>query len=169
MKYRSIIIDFCSSHLTRGAWIEIFRSLLIWNFSKVAPHTRCVDWNINVPAIFVSTVWSHLTRGAWIEIAKYIGVDVNYVVAPHTRCVDWNINTTELNIFLLGRTSHEVRGLKYLRSCKNENCKESHLTRGAWIEICVSTQQSKAVESHLTRGVWEEFWCVNEPISWFAS
>ena len=32
-----------SSHLTRGAWIEIRRSALSLLSALVAPHTRCVD------------------------------------------------------------------------------------------------------------------------------
>ena len=60
------------SHLTRGAWIEIYKTM---------PNGQLVGM-------------SHLTRGAWIEIT-----------------------TPGANIFLKpGRTSHEVRGLKY---CSN--------------------------------------------------
>ena len=35
----------------------------------------------------------------------------------------------------LGRTSHEVRGLKYIFGKIIETVLQSHLTRGAWIEI----------------------------------
>ena len=34
-----------------------------------------------------------------------------------------------------GRTSHEVRGLKYTSCVQNLLNNKSHLTRGAWIEI----------------------------------
>ena len=35
----------------------------------------------------------------------------------------------------MGRTSHEVRGLKYLVYAVRDLEPASHLTRGAWIEI----------------------------------
>ena len=56
---------------------------------------------------------SHLTRGAWIEI----------------------IENLFFGDFIPSRTSHEVRGLKYLNSGKKIDIRMSHLTRGAWIEI----------------------------------
>ena len=56
---------------------------------------------------------SHLTRGAWIEIRKS---DPDYEKCP-------------------GRTSHEVRGLKYKGFFRLNQYFASHLTRGAWIEI----------------------------------
>ena len=36
---------------------------------------------------------------------------------------------------LSGRTSHEVRGLKFLFGILSADSDLSHLTRGAWIEI----------------------------------
>ena len=61
-------VTIVTSHLTRGAWIEIFTLLC------GLLHTL-----------------SHLTRGAWIEIYH------SGIVLPRPP----------------GRTSHEVRGLKY--------------------------------------------------------
>ena len=56
---------------------------------------------------------SHLTRGAWIEIKM----------------------TVTTLLLLRGRTSHEVRGLKYKNDVYREAILKSYLTRGAWIEI----------------------------------
>ena len=56
---------------------------------------------------------SHLTRGAWIEIKM----------------------TVTTLLLLRGRTSHEVRGLKYEFKVKPFKPVGSHLTRGAWIEM----------------------------------
>ena len=144
------------SHLTRGAWIEIYLRCVIAPMIKVAPHTRCVDWNryiishcdgeisrtshevrglkyfkqiINektnsrtsheVRGLKFSTISmesrslpSHLTRGAWIEITRQRKSKEEIQVAPHTRCVDWNILYIIIRCVLIGRTSHEVRGLK---------------------------------------------------------
>ena|GEM_PF-5999132 len=41
----------------------------------------------------------------------------------------------------LGRTSHEVRGLKWLDPKDYQVKGVSHLTRGAWIEIETGTKQ----------------------------
>ena len=60
---------------------------------------------------------SHLTRGAWIEILST------------TLCDGRKLES---------RTSHEVRGLKYLNSRHGHILSASHLTRGAWIEIACS-------------------------------
>ena len=56
---------------------------------------------------------SHLTRGAWIEMVE---------IQDENQIPD-------------GRTSHEVRGLKYAIVRVDAGNYESHLTRGAWIEI----------------------------------
>ncbi len=55
-----------------------------------------------------------------------------------------------------GRTSHEVRGLKYAIVRVDAGNYESHLTRGAWIEIPKSRVKSREEPSHLTRGAWIE-------------
>ena len=56
-----------TSHLTRGAWIEILCA-------------GSSGYDIRM---------SHLTRGAWIEISNISAVcTVVTDVAPHTRCVD---------------------------------------------------------------------------------
>ena len=147
------------SHLTRGAWIEIalasYELLLavcrtshevrglkyLWRRIRtcgfaVAPHTRCVDWNMKLFMLITIAFSSHLTRGAWIEIAVSPKppivlvvaphtrcVDWNFgnprtckridYVAPHTRCVDWNFLTSSPHASRPCRTSHEVRGLKF--------------------------------------------------------
>ena len=131
-----IIINVFRSHLTRGAWIEMTLSLMKQSGNDVAPHTRCVDWNTEITKNNYHNIESHLTRGAWIEMVF--------------ACM--RLSPTR------SRTSHEVRGLKYLISRINHlstfvaphtRCVDwniiirkhlhlpflSHLTRGAWIEI----------------------------------
>ncbi len=39
------------------------------------------------------------------------------------------------NLYFCCRTSHEVRGLKFLFPVRSQIWRWSHLTRGAWIEI----------------------------------
>ena len=54
------------------------------------------------------------------------------------------------------RTSHEVRGLKWLMGWEDENGLKSHLTRGAWIEINEQnklTAKGKRRTSHEVRGL----------------
>ena len=168
------------SHLTRGAWIEIKINLVATWQPRVAPHTRCVDWNFILKVIevykclshltrgawieivarwllliasvrrtshevrglklkwfcnFFVHVWSHLTRGAWIEMMYWLNICRLDSVAPHTRCVDWNSNELNVVLFHSCRTSHEVRGLKFLLLVPFLEYVGSHLTRGAWIEI----------------------------------
>ena len=55
-----------------------------------------------------------------------------------------------------GRTSHEVRGLKSFLSGFMGVKGESHLTRGAWIEIHMHCLVVSLYVSHLTRGAWIE-------------
>mgnify|MGYP001522475899 CR=1 FL=1 len=100
------------SHLTRGAWIEMWRN-----------------------SVTLGTRLSHLTRGAWIEIHFSAQIHVPRLVAPHTRCVDWNVFWKSWYTSYICRTSHEVRGLKLSKRKKQYLQKRSHLTRGAWIEI----------------------------------
>ncbi len=143
------------SHLTRGAWIEMYTSQVTrylitvaphtrcvdWNFTFmcspctiwlcVAPHTRCVDWNrFFVMWFFLSK--SHLTRGAWIEIQAPLKLTYISFVAPHTRCVDWNYIQNPLRKTGESRTSHEVRGLKYKyeNGQKQTSGRTSHEVRG---------------------------------------
>ena len=123
----------------------------------VAPHTRCVDWNDVIQCFYRKGFLSHLTRGAWIEIHDHhmkrwfqmshltrgawieIILPTNFfplmTVAPHTRCVDWNITPFKHLYYLVSRTSHEVRGLKFNDKKITAHHAMSHLTRGAWIEI----------------------------------
>ena len=56
----------------------------------------------------------------------------------------------------ISRTSHEVRGLKCENSKYFQGGGESHLTRGAWIEMEISFICLLYVWSHLTRGAWIE-------------
>ena len=98
------------SHLTRGAWIEIFMHSLLsvmfpgrtshevrglkcffspWNdFLDLSHLTRGAWIEIWQPETKYEVGQSHLTRGAWIEICKIENLNVNMIVAPHTRCVD---------------------------------------------------------------------------------
>ena len=78
---------------------------------------------------------SHLTRGAWIEIETWIDLEAQY----------------------RSRTSHEVRGLKYVIIVNNPFDRRSHLTRGAWIEMLQKRfPATRVLKSHLTRGAWIE-------------
>ena len=57
---------------------------------------------------------------------------------------------------VLGRTSHEVRGLKWLRQLLGKTSIKSHLTRGAWIEIGSIhglSRHSNSRTSHEVRGL----------------
>ena len=54
------------------------------------------------------------------------------------------------------RTSHEVRGLKYYWLEDLHIADQSHLTRGAWIEILIELSYQSVSMSHLTRGAWIE-------------
>ena len=55
-----------------------------------------------------------------------------------------------------GRTSRGVRGLKYGYAAGIARSEESHLSRGAWIEIIVGDYLLVADGSHLSRGAWIE-------------
>ncbi len=78
---------------------------------------------------------SHLTRGAWIEI-MILSIDS----LPDS-----------------GRTSHEVRGLKFCSNTERISCiVTSHLTRGAWIEIVkqgTPAEPTRSRTSHEVRGL----------------
>ena len=134
------------SHLTRGAWIEITNTSWRSGLWAVAPHTRCVDWNSSNLQNPRTKKTSHLTRGAWIEMQTAATSTALLLVAPHTRCVDWNRYWLIILIIRLSRTSHEVRGLKYIILYQATVSKVmSHLTRGAWIEIVVIALIGRAV------------------------
>ena len=81
------------SHLTRGAWIEIIAE---GNgaISTGSHLTRGAWIEIFCRCVTYLLLWSHLTRGAWIEIAILLWL------AKSEQC----------------RTSHEVRGLKWMES-----------------------------------------------------
>ena len=55
-----------------------------------------------------------------------------------------------------GRTSQEVRGLKYSANLVLSNVLVSHLARGAWIEIKPRLFLAMESWSHLARGAWIE-------------
>ena len=81
------------SHLTRGAWIEIAGKVV--NVAEgLESHLTRGAWIeiVRLSAILRDRSLSHLTRGAWIEITK------NALIFKLCVC----------------RTSHEVRGLKFL-------------------------------------------------------
>ena len=75
------------SHLTRGAWIEIF-DLQFTRYIIKSHLTRGAWIEIIVLPAPVLHPWSHLTRGAWIEISRSLPNRHFACVAPHTRCVD---------------------------------------------------------------------------------
>ena len=60
------------------------------------------------------------------------------------------------NLYFCCRTSHEVRGLKYILMTIADWLITSHLTRGAWIEIYLQAHYIFISRSHLTRGAWIE-------------
>ena len=78
---------------------------------------------------------SHLTRGAWIEITNQKLTD--YAKTSHLTRGAWIEISRAISPYKMdsGRTSHEVRGLKYGYGGKANVGTKSHLTRGAWIEI----------------------------------
>ena len=135
MENLSIITLLIVSHLTRGAWIEIAWQVLCFH---PAP--------------------SHLTRGAWIEMSRGTMDCLNVAcrTSHEVRGLKY-VHHCERCLPFRCRTSHEVRGLKYQQTPPCQQLDESHLTRGAWIEIsnyCVSGFSCD--RSHLTRGAWIE-------------
>ena len=67
-----------------------------------------------------------------------------------------------------GRTSHEVRGLKYLLLSLSYVHEKSHLTRGAWIEIeewflryvqkyCRTSHEVRGLKYHTERNLINSF------------
>ena len=84
-----------SSHLTRGAWIEIILIIRIGGTLSRSHLTRGAWIEISViRPIRKDWLLSHLTRGAWIEI----------IFPPAKTGIRYS------------RTSHEVRGLKFVPS-----------------------------------------------------
>ena len=57
------------------------------------------------------------------------------------------------------RTSHEVRGLKYNFKHDKDRIKESHLTRGAWIEIdnLITVSEKSHVAPHTRCVDWNNY------------
>ena len=96
------------SHLTRGAWIEIDPEGCYRPSNEVAPHTRCVDWNISRLCSIDFIMFSFIIASIFYRFIIF----QNTGVAPHTRCVDWNNKNYIDVLYQWGRTSHEVRGLK---------------------------------------------------------
>ena len=100
------------SHLTRGAWIEILDIIEQLKKKNVAPHTRCVDWNVQGDV----TDWKPIRRTSH----EVRGLKCLW----HLRC-QWC------------RLSHLTRGawIEMQIQAATILAKMSHLTRGAWIEI----------------------------------
>ena len=125
-----------SSHLAWGAWIEI--SVVAWrNLAEiVAPRMRCVDWN-----------------------RKYSRITARNFVAPRMRCVDWNPHFPFLFLYYLGRTSHEVRGLKWSSTIQAEHwwSRTSHEVRGLKLDNCFDGVKLSRRTSHEVRGL-KFFW-----------
>ena len=130
------------SHLARGAWIEMvptFTSSLT-GACRTSQEVRGLKYVINVKNPF-DVRESHLVRGAWIEIAlscpktqqnpcrtsqEVRGLKYQFQhQLPYTEC----------------RTSQEVRGLKLHGVCEEGSGQQSHLARGAWIEIRIDPSE----------------------------
>ena len=78
---------------------------------------------------------SHLAWGAWIEIDKII-----YQLAEGVSHLAWGAWIEISGIVAefadgISRTSHGVRGLKFLSDSDVPDLISSHLAWGAWIEI----------------------------------
>ena len=63
----------------------------------------------------MSQARSRLSRGAWIKITIF----------PHIHLMDSR------------RVSHEARGLKWRKQCRDRGGAKSRLSRGAWIKIAL--------------------------------
>ena len=76
------------SHLTRGAWIEIYeRGFKNDEYCRRTSHeVRGLKFSNFAVSFYIDG--SHLTRGAWIEIIVCFPFLWIQWVAPHTRCVD---------------------------------------------------------------------------------
>ena len=160
VRYDSVLA--CTSHLTRGAWIEIclFATILFLHVRRTSHEVRGLKYSSAYQAgqgngshltrgawieIFLHTinfrctVKSHLTRGAWIEMAKDISIEAMDSTSHLTRGAWIEIKQlTQIAKEYGGRTSHEVRGLKYEPDKRRDEDNVSHLTRGAWIEMISS-------------------------------
>ena len=90
LKFSTISMESRSlpSHLTRGAWIEIYLRCVIAPMIKcrTSHEVRGLKWENNPIKRNINA--SHLTRGAWIEITRQRKSKEEIQVAPHTRCVD---------------------------------------------------------------------------------
>ena len=122
---------------------------------------------------------SHLTRGAWIEIiTEYFGVLLvisrtshevrglkyitNNFIVPLLRRTSHEVRGLKFRLIFFSkfagtrRTSHEVRGLKFFDIIVIAAELMSHLTRGAWIEIVLflcDIAKSTCRTSHEVRGL----------------
>ena len=147
-----------SSHLLRGAWIEIYLSspqFFIF-FSRtsyevrglkcklpvqiIRPLRRRTSYEVRglkflVPAEWMGQIVSHLLRGAWIEIPLHKRPKVP--LGSHLLRGAWIEMASaapRLRVHFC-RTSYEVRGLKFFGQLCRPAELVSHLLRGAWIEI----------------------------------
>ena len=129
-----IVRTICSSHRSRGAWIEIdvgFHEKLF------APsHRSRGAWIEIIPSVFsvnlISCRIAHAVRGLKCNDQEIFDNPAD--VASLTRCVDWN---KIINLPLLIVDT-------------------SHRSRGAWIEIKVTTSSLRFSASHRSRGAWIE-------------
>ena len=113
LSFQSLLfLIFCrTSHGVRGLKSDVLPSKSYVKY--VAPRMGCVDWNFE----------------------KFVYQDKGTMVAPRMGCVDWNFRERKCVWHWKSRTSHGVRGLKFL-SRQTFNAKfSSHLAWGAWIEI----------------------------------
>ena len=82
---------------------------------------------------------SHLTRGAWIEIVSSDSGSVSGECRTSHEVRGLKFIGGNLKLIAKSRTSHEVRGLKFAKERRRVDNEWSHLTRGAWIEIFTSS------------------------------
>ena len=99
---------------------------------------------------------SHLTRGAWIEIHclwKFHG-GLGGRTSHEVRGLKWKMQLTITK--RCSRTSHEVRGLKctHWDSPRKNKSRTSHEVRG--LKLKINNNSSVNRTSHLTRGAWIE-------------
>ena len=121
---KSLLSLTCLSHLAWGAWIEMEKlGEIVQGYCK--SHLAWGAWiEIALMKCNQYVIGSHLAWGAWIEI----------YTAKHERSAQ------------VCRTSHGVRGLKFVISMVFTLTKMSHLAWGAWIEIFISNEWKRLID-----------------------
>ena len=148
------------SHLTRGAWIEIWRHYCpsLHGTCRTSHEVRGLKWT-ETRTTRTDYMPSHLTRGAWIEITFEQSESVSSFKSHLTRGAWIEIKSKKKRFYYQRRrTSHEVRGLKYGKTPRTSHgglCRTSHEVRGLKL-INASMKIQRKDMSHLTRGAWIE-------------